>query len=174
MAKIVELKTPVGIAVYPHLNKPDTAFNDCRYKVSIGVSKADAAAFKNALLEAVKGQEMPKNPDFPIKVSKDDPELYLISAKSKKKPRIMDSKMNRLPEKANVGPGSRIRALVLTNVYAKGVSLFLEEVQVIELKERKSGLDAFEGGYEYHGEFDDAGAATDSHDSEAEVSALDL
>lgn len=77
------LITPAGIAVYPHLNAPDTKFNpDGDYRTGLRLAKADAQALLDKLTEiaeagyqeACKEQKKPKlkRADLPIKDETDE------------------------------------------------------------------------------------------------------
>jgi hypothetical protein len=144
MAK-VNLKTPIGVARYPKITSPDTTgdYADNKYKVDVVFTDADLKEIKKTIVEFAK-KEMPdvKNPHLPIRehTDKETGEVVeFVRFKSARKPIIIDAKRNKLPEGVEVGGGSRIRVGGTLNAYTKGgnkgVNIYLNAVQVVELQQ---------------------------------------
>ena len=103
------------------------------------------AGIKDAVTEFAKGEFKPeelKKLQWPIKehTDKETGEVTtFVRFKSKKKPLVFDAKKNKLPPSVEIGGGSRIRVGATLNAYAKGpnkgVNLYLNAVQVIELQQ---------------------------------------
>jgi DNA-directed RNA polymerase subunit H (RpoH/RPB5) len=157
MAKVT-LTTPIGVARYPKISKPDTTgdYADNKYKTDVVFSDEETKALKAKILEFAK-KELPdvKNPDLPIREAKDKETgevTTFIRFKSARKPLIIDAKKNKIPDDVEVGGGSRIRVGGTLNAYKKGgnkgVNIYLNAVQVIELQQGFN-INDFE---EYEGE----------------------
>lgn len=147
----IPVVSDVGTAVFPHLIEPDTKgqYADNRYKTGIRHGDAATEAFKKVLRDAA-AKLLPdvSNPHLPIRTDKKDGSVS-FTWKSKNKPVLWDAQRNKLPAGADIDirGGSKIRlAGVITN-YDKGISLWVDGVQVIELTERREpSFDAVEGG----------------------------
>lgn len=89
MAKSASAKyrTPAGIFSYPHLNKPDTKFDkEGKYHVDLLLSKDKARDFVKLCKELAAeewGPAKAKTAQMPWKISKEDPDTVVISAKAK-------------------------------------------------------------------------------------------
>jgi hypothetical protein len=153
-----EVTTPVGVAIYPKISSPDTygPKADGKYKTDIGFTREAFAAFQKKV-EALAKEEYPKQK---VKWKTKDQEDGLISirASSKYQPAIFDSKNQDIaPDSVKIGGGSRIRGICGVNFYDANktnvtVSFYLNQVQLIELKEyqrgpAKSGFDEVEDGF---------------------------
>jgi hypothetical protein len=165
MAKVT-FTTPIGVARYPKISSPDTTgeFADNKYKTDVVFSDADLKAIKAKCLEFAKA-ELPgvKDPKLPVgkHTDKETGEVTeFVRFKSARKPVIIDAKRNKLPANVEVGGGSRIRVGGTLNAYTKGgnkgINIYLNAVQVIELQQGFS-INDFE---EYEG--DDAYVADDA------------
>jgi len=142
MAKDNTMATPFGVAVYPHVSKPDTVgkFADGKYKLQIEVSKEDLAQFKadfTAKVNPEKGSKLPWR-------EKDG--KLLITAKSKYAPLILDEKKREvaLEEGEYLAGGSVVRALVEVGTYTGGYNLYLKKVQVKQLVTGTAGGGGFD------------------------------
>lgn len=157
--------TPIGNAVFPHLETPDTFKGATKYKVSLEVTKAEMEAFRDELNELIKDEKFEtKKPKLPIKEGKEEG-LWLIVASSQYKPVVFDSHKKPLPDGVRVGGGSKIRLAAEVYNYGDGASLRLRQVQVIELRERGGSTDC---------PFDEIEDGYTAEADEAELSAFDL
>lgn len=157
MAKVT-FTTPIGVARYPKISQPDTTgdYADNKYKTDVVFSDADLKVLKAKMVEFAKA-ELPdvSNPDLPIREKKDKETgevITFVRFKSARKPLIIDAKKNRVPDNVTIGGGSKIRIGGTLNAYKKGankgVNIYLNAVQVIELQQGFS-VDDFE---DYEGE----------------------
>lgn len=165
------ITSPIGIAVFPHLEKPDTFKGQNHYKLNLELPKDVAEVFKAKLQEMIKDEKFEtKKPKLPIREGRDEGVL-LISAKSQYKPVIYDSHKN--PITSRVGGGSKVRFIAEIYNYGEGISLRLNQVQVVDLKEQSScAFDDVEDGYTADPE--ETYTPTNTAVSTSELSALDL
>jgi hypothetical protein len=165
------ITSPIGIAVFPHLEKPDTFKGQNHYKLNLELPKDVAEVFKAKLQEMIKDEKFEtKKPKLPFREGRDE-SVFLISAKSQYKPVIYDSHKN--PISARVGGGSKVRFIAEVYNYGEGISLRLNQVQVVDLKEQSScAFDDIEDGYTTDSE--DNYVPTTKTTSTSELSALDL
>ncbi len=156
-----------GIAAYSYLAKPDTEgkYADGKFKVTLVVDQ-DAPwieGFKAKCIEAAK-KEWPKVKEASIKLPfKDGDETgkeefegkFLITAKSKKRPTMIDAKRKALPKDV-IKSGDEVKISVTLNPCTpsgtKTVALWLNAVQLIT--KNNSGYNAAddfedEDGFEY-------------------------
>lgn len=137
---------PRGIARYPHISAPDTKgkYADGKYKTSIVLSDAETKALKKEL-QALGAKWFPDGESFklPIKTDKKDGTVF-VEAKSHKKPMVVDAKRKPIPAHVRIGGGSIIRVNVNASNYDGGINLYLEAVQVIELKQYGDPLAGFQ------------------------------
>jgi len=129
--------SPLGTAIYPHLNKPDVEFNpDGVYKTDLGMEDARelyAACEKAAIAE------FGKDVKFKMPFRQDEESgTTVIRVKSKYAPKIYDSEGylmlgDQIP---NLWGGSTLKVGGYITTYSvsgsKGVSLQLTKVQVIK------------------------------------------
>ena len=177
----INFVTPKGVARFPKLDQPDTKgeYADNKYKTEIVLSEADTKAFKAKALEAAK-QLLPgvKNPRIPIKVkeTKDGETVTSFIFKrhaDKGKPALFDAK--RAPVNVKVGGGSVIKVGGSFAAYEKGankgITAYLDAVQIIELKEGFDARSMFsdEDGFEASESFQD-----ETSGDEQSSDALDL
>lgn len=143
--------TPTGIAAYAWLEKPDTKFDaEGKYKLTLVVPKGEAEEFVQTLLEAHEkagghaGNSPVKDGDKPLGRADAPKEEFvgnwLVSMKSKFKPKFVDSAKNPLPESVRVMSGDKVRAAFTQFDFDRGISLRLAAVQLIE--KRSTGGDA--------------------------------
>lgn len=150
MSKKIIFKTPKGIAQYPHITEKDTGhqYSSGKYDTRIIIKKEDAAPLVEQLNAIVK-EEMPKlkDPKLPFKVDEDG--NYVFKAKSEYQPVLIDArgkKLEKVPAGLRIRGGSTIRIAGAVNVYDKGVSLWLNQVQIINLVSDEVAFDADEQG----------------------------
>jgi len=157
LTKEVSFVSPIGIAVYPKITKPDTKgeYADNKYKTELELSSADLEKVRAEIKSKMKGMKFKvSQPKMPIKTGKDGIERLI--AKSKFLPTIIDARKVKLfdanaartdPDEFKkigdlwIGGGSRIKIGCTLYNYEKGVSLQLNIVQIIELV--GSSLDDF-------------------------------
>jgi hypothetical protein len=161
MAKAVRAKlvTPVGVAVYPRLNKPDTKFdNEGVYKVTLRLDPNDAdVAAMVAKMEAFMAENGLAGKANGMKDEADDngvpTGMLLMNFKVKamwpdgtsRKPAIVDA--GKQPTEANVGGGSLIRISGEMSTYdgfGGGISLSPKAIQVVKLVTWNAGVDDFD------------------------------
>lgn len=167
MSKKIPFKTAKGIARYPHITEKDTGhqYSSGKYDTQIILSKEDAAPLVKQLQDLLK-EEMPKlkDPKVPYKI--DDEGNYVFKAKSEYQPVLIDARgktMEKVPAGLRIRGGSTIRIAGAVNVYDKGVSLWLNQVQIINLA---SGEVAFEAD-------DEGGFSADDFADEPEAALVD-
>lgn len=177
--------TPIGVARFPKISKPDTTgeYADNKYKTDLVLSddelkaiNAQLVAFAKEKFSADEVKAIVGTDNWPIKSVKDKETKEVtkcIRFKSKRKPLIVDAHKNKIPDTVEIMGGSKVRIGYVPSTYTspkKGVNLYLNAVQVIELVQ---GFDVndFE---DYDGE--DAYDATEGFDSEdnSEKSEFDL
>lgn len=151
--------TPIGTAIYPNIVEPDLGreFSDGKHKVNLRFSDEDHKAFKakaeaafKKLVPGVKTIKIPEK-DVTLNKGKDDEEtIQTFIFKSHKRPKIVDSR-KQLVRVKDIGPGSRLIAVGSFAEYkGKGITAYLDCVQIIELKERfdvTSALGVVDGGF---------------------------
>jgi hypothetical protein len=190
MAKRDSITTPIGVAVYPHLNRPDTKFNaDGDYSVKLRLTAEDAESLVEKIDQAVEDnfakvkkdnpKKKVKKSDFlPYDTDEETGEITLsfkLNAVGKNSKtgetwkntvKLFDAKGK--PTKAKVGGGSRVRVAAEINPYytptiGAGVSLRLKAVQIEELMQ---GGDATSYGFD---EIEDGFDAADVEDDDFET-----
>ena len=157
--KQMPFKSEVGVAMYPHLNKPDTQFDtDGVFKVDLRMKKEDAKPLIEAVKEAANDAfgEKAKSAAMPFKTDEETGDI-IVKTKSKYQPKICDSTGMRLyPENLPLIYGGSTLKLG-GNMYPYsaggriGVSLQLGAVQIVSLAEGGTGagidFEAVEGGF---------------------------
>jgi len=169
------LVTPKGIASYPHLDQPDTAFGQNAYKVTLILDASDPEVVEllNALdqlvdesLEAAKKDAKPAqkakigtNPPYEQELDDNGDPTGNVIIKFKQNAEIngeaveiavVDAKKNRL-HGVRVGAGSTIRVGFTTRPYcmkgSAGITRDLRAVQLLNLVEKESsfGFDEEDG-----------------------------
>jgi len=135
--------TPKGPSGFSNLFVADTKFNpDGQYKTSITLTAEQAAP----LVEAVEeerlelGKKAKTSKGSPFKENEDG--TLTFTFKSKKKPRVVDSKGNAVRDEPRVGGGSTIQvkgAFATYEGFGGGVCAYLNEVRLIKLVEGGGG-----------------------------------
>lgn len=195
--------SPKGRAIYPHLHAPDTKFDsDGVYTIKLQVDPEDAQEMLT-FLEGQMAESLAKakrdNPkkaksikaaDVPYKTEEDGSIVFSFKMKAvgtrkdgtkfQRRPRLFDAKGQPAPNGLRVGGGSLCRVSFevyqfWTALIGAGVSLRLEAVQVIELKEfggpsaETFGFGEEEGGFDA----DTASEAMAAEDAEDADEAID-
>lgn len=144
------ITTPKGIAGYLNLVVPDTRFDpEGKYKASITLTEDQS----NELIELFKeeatdelGPKKAAKAKMPGKANDDGSVSFTF--KSKTKPKLFDSKGNPIKnaDELRVGSGSTIRVKGSAKAYENGanigVTLYLNEVQLIKYVEYGGGFEA--------------------------------
>lgn len=195
------ITTPVGVAVWPHLNSPDFKYDEGGvYQVKLRLSGEDAEKFeafcaaqqKEAAAEAkaegkFKGKGKVPLANLPFEEDEDGNKLFNFKMKATgttrggekftRSPKLFDASGQPCND-ARVGGGSVIRvSFEPYRWYQKmiggaSVTLRLEAVQIITLEEWTSGRDAEGYGFEAEDGFS-VDEFTDDIDSEAEETDID-
>lgn len=157
MAKLKNAVTPKGVLSWPYIAKPDTRYNpEGVYKTSIVVSAAEAAPLmelcKTQFVEEY-GQAKLAKANMPFEVNEESGEVT-FKFKSKRQPTVYDAKGKVIKNVPQISSGTIAKVATAINPYATGinvgVSLYLNDVQVIELVEYgKGNVFGAEEGYEY-------------------------
>lgn len=150
--------TSKGVAVYPHLNKPDFAFNaDGVYSTKLRMSPKDASELVEAVKAAANDEfgKAANTARLPYTVDQETGDLIFI-AKSKFAPKMVDSSGHLIADasKPQVYGGSVIKMAGTIYPYSaggnKGVSLQLAGVQLVSLADPVGSSFAFgeeDGGF---------------------------
>lgn len=148
--KKITFVTPKGIAKYPHITEKDTGhqYSSGKYDTQIILKKEDAAGLIEQL-KAIAKEEFPAKfiPKLPYKEDEDGNVVF--KAKSEYQPALIDArgkKIEKAPSGLRIRGGSVIRIAGAVNVYDKGLSLWLNQVQILELVEDNLAFGADESG----------------------------
>lgn len=182
--------SPLGIAAFAHVRQPDTdgQYADNKYKITLKLTKGDAAAEKfvkdlRAWAEEARKKQMEawgkkKLEAFdPVKDGdeKDDAEekgwagFWLVTAKSKNKPNVYDSKKKVIPDSVKVFSGDGVKVFIGTAPFEQpvqqkgGISIYLNGVQL--LAKNSTGFNAADAFEEEDGYETDATGDTEGEDS---------
>lgn len=149
--KKITFVTPKGIAKYPHITEKDTGhqFSSGKYDTQIILTKEDAAPLIEQLKNIAK-EEFPAKfiPKLPYKEDEDGNVVF--KAKSEYQPALIDArgtKLEKVPSSLRIRGGSKIRIAGAVNVYDKGLSLWLNQVQILELVADNLAFGADEGSF---------------------------
>jgi hypothetical protein len=171
MSKLIT--TPIGTAVYPHIDNPDTKFDDDGvYTCKLHLSEGDFNTFKiqyDALYEkaykaecASKDQTLRKSPALPVRITDaGDYEVFGKQAAKRNTSKgllefsvaVYDSAGNKLPTTPRIGSGSKLRLSLEPSFWyvassGFGCTLRLRAVQVIDLVEYGGGGSSEAFGFE--------------------------
>jgi hypothetical protein len=192
------LTTPKGIAVYPHINTPDTKFDPVgHFKVDLRVPADEGGAEFAATIDAMierqyeavleeTGKKKVKRSNEPYTIDEDTGD-YIFKFKSKaggvtkagekwtRTITVVDAALNPCPG-AKVGGGSEIIVATepfpyYTAAIGCGVSLRIKAVQVITLREWGQSVEGL--GFESTDGFTASEAHTTPFESQADESADD-
>lgn len=156
------LTSPVLELAYPKVSRPDTFGEkaDGKFKTLAKITGNPAAEKFKALLEAKAKELLPKTkkPKMPFWTNEDGDTFFRAS--SKYRPLVQDAQGNDIPPKSveamRIGAGTKGRLLIALNPFDGRLSLYLNGLQIVELKQyeqKGKGFDAVEGegGYVYDG-----------------------
>jgi hypothetical protein len=147
--KKLRLRTPVGICKWAHVVKPKPAFEGKgpgHYMIDVMFNPAensDWKAWANDLLEkvkAIKGKQSPLKKE--LDEEGNETGMYYVTFKTSEKyrPPVYD-RFGKPMDDVNVGNGSKVRVAYTENEYpgfGKGINLYFDALQVLELVEYKS------------------------------------
>jgi hypothetical protein len=185
MAK-VSVILPKGTAVFPKLNEIDVyqpktpsgknnGPEKRRYITNVKFSDEDHRKVDGYLKKQLKANGLPETAKLPWKKDKKDGSLSLqMTSGEDYPPPFVDAAGNEVPRnKVKIGGGSIIKPDVSINAYdgfGGGINLYINQIQIIELKTRVlNKFEAEAGGYTYNG--GDADATTEDLDDTDDVGA---
>jgi hypothetical protein len=156
MAKIqkINFQTPIGVAKYPHLLKPDTAFDsEGKYKTELILPLSDATPLMKIINDAAKEEHGKSNYRVPYVKDEETGEVA-FKFQSKFMPDFYDTSGQVVPPQQlpKIGGGSRLKLKGFLNVYqvsgSAGVAITLQAVQIVEAMQgmNGTGFGAIEGG----------------------------
>jgi len=141
----INFQTPTGVAKYPHLLKPDTAFDtEGKYKSELLLSPEDAKPLIKIIEDAAKEEHGKSNYRVPYQVEEETGEVA-FKLQSKYMPEFYDTAGQKVPTNAlpQIGGGSRLRLKGFLNVYKvsgqAGVAITLQAVQIVEAVQGLNG-----------------------------------
>lgn len=170
--KRINFKTPIGTAKYPHLNRPDTAFDaEGKYKTEIVLSSKAARPLIDLIESSFEAEYGKGHHRVPYKVDEETGDVS-FKAQSKYQPKFADSTGQMVPPEKlpNIGGGSRLCVSGFLNVYdvsgTKGVSITLQDVQIVEATMGVGGgnFEAVDGGFTMDAAMDTMEAAANDND----------
>lgn len=167
----IQVRTGISTASFSYLREPDQGreFSDGKYKITLLIDKGDEeglkiirdACGKAAASEWPEGaptglksplrdgaEKADKNPDFA--------NYYMVTFKSQKAPALYDAAGKPLAADVNIFSGDMVRVAGAAGAYIaggnKGVTLYLNGVQLVEKRAMPKGddanmFDAVEGGF---------------------------
>lgn len=157
---------PKGTLVWPKLNeidvfKPKSGKEKRRFITNIKFSDEDHRKVDAWLKKVMKEGGQPTG-QLPWKKDKKTGELTLqVTSGEKYPPGLLDAKGNEVPRsKVQVGGGTIAKVGVTPNVYdgfGGGVNLYMNFVQILDLKAKQRYSVEAEAGFTYSGDGDDAG-----------------
>ena len=146
----INFSTPIGTAKYPHLNKPDTAFDtEGKYKLELVFTASEAKPMMDAINKAAKAEFGSAQFRVPFTVDEETADVA-FKASSKYRPDFVDTTGNpvRVTDLPKIGGGSKLKMQAYLNVYtvsgSKGVSITLQAIQIIEPVKGMNGTPSFE------------------------------
>lgn len=159
--------TITGELLYPKLDVPDVyqpldkkgqpkGEPKIGYVTNIIPSDDELKRVRKIFDEALAKEDF-DNPTLPIKKNKEDKTLSFVARSGAKfKPPCFDARNKRLPDDVAVGGGTKAKVNCTVNVYdgfGGGINLYINALQILELKEKTFGKSPFEEteGYSHEG-----------------------
>ena len=178
MAKLKTTVSPKGVLSWPYIGKPDTRYNpEGVYKTSLIVAAEAAEPLMNMCKESFLseyGQAKLAKANMPFAPELDDQGQetgnVIFKFKSKRSPKLYDAKGKAINKVLQVSSGTVAKVATAINPYATGinvgVSLYLNDVQIIDLVEY-GGAPKFgeEDGYEAEDSEETEGESTNAKNS---------
>jgi hypothetical protein len=141
------LITPKGVANYPWLNKPDTKFGKTEFKCGLVFESVTAAKPVIDAAKEVFAEEFGPKAKAKLPLEKQEDGTVLLRTHSKSKPPLMDIKGNEVKATVKLGGGSVVKLGITLQAYdnggKKGVTAYLNGVQIIKLVEYGGGTPQF-------------------------------
>ena len=149
--RVETVVSPVGTAAYSWLSKPDTAFNQNHFKVTLMLDKSsqEADEFVRLVNAAHTKFANGSNTVSPIKdgdkTGKDGQEgRWVLTAKTQYAPKLVDTQRNQINPDSAPMSGDLIRVAMGLASYATGsnagVSLRLKAVQLVERRNTSGNI----------------------------------
>lgn len=170
--------TPKGTAKYPWFTVPDTEYNaDGVYKTDLLIAQDEAKPLmtkaKELFIEEF-GEKSVAAAQWPFKVDEESGGVR-FRVKSSKKPALYDGAGNLIKDDLRVGTGSIIKVDGQMSTYdaggKKGVTMYLNAAQIIELQEiGGANFTAEEGAYVH----DTPAFAAEEESSDGSTSTIDF
>lgn len=159
---------PKGVAEFPKLNEIDVyqpktpsgknnGPEKRRYITGVKFNDEDHRKVDAYLKKQLKANGLPENAKLPWKKNKKDGSMSLqMTSGEDYPPPFVDAAGNEVPRnKVKIGGGSIIKPDVTVNPYegfGGGINLYINQIQIIELKTRVlNKFEAEEGGYVFNG-----------------------
>lgn len=173
--KGIRFVTPIGVAVYPKISRPDTTgkYADGKFKTDVDFGEHTEALIAK-MTKAAEEWDVPLNLPVRDEMKKDEngkkqpTGRKLIKFKSKFRPAVFDAKKKELPDDVVIGGGTELRIDATLFPYDEGkggVSLRLGPIQVVKLMQGDSAANFDElDGYEIDGD-EDRSEQADAFDS---------
>lgn len=176
MSKKIKKVLPAGVAVYPKLNAIDVYQptdkkgrpNGPEKRRYMTYVKFDDDDFRkvDAWLKKCAADLGVEDGKLPWKKDKKTGEEWLVATSGEKyQPLIVDAKNKKMPNSKVIGGGSKIKLSVTVNAYegfGGGINLYLNAVQVLDLKESEFGKSPFEESEGYSDDSDEDGEEENS------------
>jgi hypothetical protein len=166
MTKKVTIILPKGIAVWPKLNEVDvyqptdkkgrpSGAEKRRYITRIKFDDVNFRKVDDYLKQQLKDFDL-EDGKLPWKKDKKTGELHLEATSGEKyRPPVFDAKGNKVPAKVVIGGGSTLKLDVTVNPYTGfggGINLYINSVQLLDLKQRDANRFEEEEGFTYNGD----------------------
>jgi hypothetical protein len=166
MAKKVTIILPAGIAVWPKLDQVDvyqptdkkgkpSGAEKRRFITRVKYNDEDHRKVDDFLKQCLKDFDL-EDGKLPWKKDRKTSELTLEATSGEKyRPPVFDAKNREVPAKVIIGGGSTIKLDVTVNPYTGfggGINLYINSVQLLDLKQRDANRFEETEGFTYGGE----------------------
>jgi hypothetical protein len=139
MATSKTVITPRGVANYPWVSKADSKFGKEEYKIGLILDAQGAEKLQTVLKEIREEEFGSKSKEVKMPLKKQQDGTWLLRAKSTRKPVLVNIKGETINSEVKLGGGSAVKLDVTFKSYdgnfGKGVSCYLNQVQIIKLVE---------------------------------------
>jgi hypothetical protein len=161
MPKYITATLPKGTLIHPKVNEPDDFKGQRKFKSRIKFNDDDHRKVDAWLRKGAKELGAPADVKLPWYKDKKTGELSLkVASGEKKPPALLDAKGREVPRaKVQVGGGTVAKVDVTMNYYdgfGGGINLYMNFVQIIELKKKGFNVQEEEG-FSYDDEDGDEG-----------------
>jgi hypothetical protein len=170
MVKKATIILPAGIAVWPKLDQVDvyqptdrkgrpTGAEKRRFITRVKYNDEDHRKVDDFLKQCLIDFDL-KDGNLPWKKDRKTGELTLQATSDEKyRPPVFDARNRKVPEKIIIGGGSTIKLDVTVNAYTGfggGINLYINSVQLLDLKQRDTNRFEETEGFTYGGDEDEA------------------